>query len=112
VITLLILYVGGGVLMVAIAVPLIQKRIPPNPWYGFRVRQTLDNSNVWYPVNAYAGKCLFRSGIATSVGAIALYLVPGLNLDFYALGCLCVTFVALAISIVQSWRYLQTLDKR
>jgi hypothetical protein len=50
-------------------------------------------------------------GIAISVGAIALHLVPNLSLDVYALGCLAVTFVALAISIIQSWRYLQMLDK-
>ena len=90
---------------------MIQKRIPPNPWYGFRVPQTLNNPALWYPANAYAGKRLFWSGIAISVGAIALHLVPNLSLDVYALGCLAVTFVALAISIIQSRCYLHTLGK-
>jgi hypothetical protein len=76
--------------------------------YGFRVPQTLNNPALWYPANAYAGQRLFWSGIAIGIGAIALYLMPNLSLDVYTLGCLAVTFVALAISIVQSWRYLHT----
>ena len=108
-ITLLILYAGGGALLTALSVPLIQKRIPPNPWYGFRVRKTLENRDVWYAANVYAGKRLFGSGLATVMGAIALYFVPGLTLDVYALACTVVTFAALAIGIVQSWAYLQSL---
>jgi hypothetical protein len=54
---------------------------------------------------------LFWSGIAICVGAIALYRVPNLSLDVCALGCLAVTFVALAISIIQSWRCLHTLGR-
>jgi hypothetical protein len=43
---------------------------------------------------------------------IVLYLVPNLSLDVYALGCLAVTATGLAISLIQSWRDLQTLDPR
>ncbi len=34
-------YVGCGVLFIAIAIPLVQRRIPPNQWYGFRVERTV-----------------------------------------------------------------------
>ena len=106
-ITLLILYVGGGALMAAMAVPLIQKRIPPNPWYGFRVRQTLENREVWYAANAHAGVRLFWAGVAIIIASAALYAVPGLSEDVYALGCAGVTVVALLVSLGSSWRYLQ-----
>lgn len=109
---ILVMYVIGGALLAAVSVPLIQRRIRPNPWYGFRVPQTLHNPDVWYPANAYAGWRLLWTGIATLIGAIVLYLVPNLSLDVYALGCLAVTAVGLAISLIQSWRYLQTLDRR
>jgi hypothetical protein len=109
VIAFLILYAGGGALLTALSVPLIQKRIPPNLWYGFRVRKTLENRDVWYAANVYAGRRLFGSGLVTAMGAIALYFVPGLTLDVYALACAVVTFAALTISVVQSLRYLQTL---
>ena len=108
-ITLLILYVGGGALMAAIAVPLIQKRIPPNPWDGFRVRRTLENPDGWYAVNAHAGVRLFWAGVVIVAGSVALYLVPGLSLDIYSAGCLAVSVMALAISLNSSWRYLESL---
>ncbi len=106
---IMFMYVAGGVLLAVLSVPLIQKRIPPNPWYGFRVWQTLDNPDVWYSANAYAGQRLLWVGIATIVGAVVLYLVPNLSLDVYAFGCLAITFIGLAVSLVQSWRYLQSL---
>ena len=49
---ILIMYIAGGALLTALSIPLIQKRIPPNPWYGFRVLQTLNNPALWYPANA------------------------------------------------------------
>ena len=111
-ILIFITYVVGGLLVTALSVPLIQKRTPPNPWYGFRVRKTLENRDVWYAANVYAGKRLFGSGLATVMGAIALYFAPGLTLDVYALACTVVAFAALTISIVQSLRYLQTLTMK
>jgi len=108
---ILIMYVAGGLFLTVLSIPLVQKRIPPNPWYGFHVPQTLNNPALWYPANANAGMRLFWSGIAICVGAIALYRVPNLSLDVYALGCLAVTFVALAIGIIQSWRCLHPLGR-
>jgi hypothetical protein len=35
-------------------------------WYGFRTKHMLSNPEVWYEVNAYAGKSLFVSGIVTA----------------------------------------------
>ena len=75
------MYIAGGFLLAALSVPLILRRIPPNPWYGFRVQQTLNHPDVWYAANAYAGWRLFWTGIATIVGAIALYRVPNPGLD-------------------------------
>ena len=106
-ITLLILYVGSGLLLSAIAVPLIQRRIPPNPWYGFRVRQTLENREVWYAANAHAGVRLFWAGVAIIIASAALYVVPGLSEDVYAWGCTGVMAAALFVGLGSSWRYLQ-----
>ena len=58
-ITLLVLYLVTGLLLVGLSLPLIYRKVPPNYWYGFRVRATLENEEVWYPANEYAGKRLF-----------------------------------------------------
>jgi uncharacterized membrane protein len=106
---LLALYVGSGLLLAALAVPMIRRKIPPNGLYGFRVKQTLEHPETWYPANEYAGRCLLWAGLASSMAALILYLVPGLTVDGYALACLGVDTVALTVGIVQSFRYLKTL---
>jgi SdpI/YfhL protein family len=68
--TLLILFVGGGLLLAALSAPLILRKIGPNPLYGFRVKRTLEDPTVWYPVNACAAKRLLVVGLVLSVSAI------------------------------------------
>jgi uncharacterized membrane protein len=103
---LLVMYVGIGLLLSAISVPLILRRIGPNLIYGFRVKQTLEDPEVWYEVNAYAGKGLFLDGLITAIAPLVLALVPGISVDRYALSLLVVVFLALGITLVSSFRYL------
>ena len=51
--TLLMMHVGSGLVLTALSFPLIRGKIGPNPWYGFRVRQTLENPAIWS-----SGQCL------------------------------------------------------
>jgi hypothetical protein len=109
---LLYLFVGSGMLLSLIAIPLMQRRVRPNLWYGFRVRQTLDNPDVWYAANAYAGRRLFWLGVVTIAAAIGLHAVPGLTLDGYALLVGGVALTVGVVIIVQSFRYLAALTRR
>jgi hypothetical protein len=52
---LLIVFVVGGTIVIGISIPLIRRRVAPNSAYGFRVRRTLEDPYLWYPVNAYSG---------------------------------------------------------
>ena len=65
-----LLFNVSGLVLIGIAIPLIQRRIKPNYWYGLRTRRTLDNPQIWYDVNAHAGKQLLVSGVITTVAAI------------------------------------------
>jgi hypothetical protein len=76
---LLILFTSSGLLLAAVSVPLILRKIGPNPLYGFRVRKTLEDPAVWYPVNAYAAKRLLAVGLGMSISASLLFLVPGMD---------------------------------
>ncbi len=67
--------------------PLILRKIGPNPLYGFRVKKTLEDPAVWYPVNAYAAKRLLVVGLGISVSAALLFFLPGIDLLVYALSC-------------------------
>jgi uncharacterized membrane protein len=109
--TILILYVILGLLMVVLAVPLIKRKVRPNGFYGFRVPQTLNDPAVWYAVNAHFGRRLLLTGIATTLAAVVLYRVPGLDVDSYAWALLAVFALFFGVGVVQSWRYMNTLTK-
>jgi uncharacterized membrane protein len=95
--TLLALYVGAALLLIGLSVPLIQRKVRPNAWYGFRVRQTLTDREIWYAANAYAGKYLLAVGVITVLTAVCLFRVPGITLDAYALACAGIILAALAV---------------
>jgi hypothetical protein len=109
---LMLLFVGSGLLLVGISIPLIQRRVKPNYWYGFRTRRTLSDPQTWYDVNAYAGKRLLISGLITTIAAIMLFFVPGLTVDGYSLGMTVFALGPLTIGIVQSFRYLNRLAEK
>jgi hypothetical protein len=103
---LLIFYVAAGLLLCGLAVPLILGKIGPNPLYGFRVQQTLENPAIWYPVNAYSGKALLAVGLGIVLTAPLLYIVPGIDIAVYACSMAAVALVSLVVSIGLSFRYL------
>jgi uncharacterized membrane protein len=61
--------------MIALAIPLILRKVRPNPWYGFRTRKTLSHGKIWYAANRYAGKALLLAGGVIVVAALALHWV-------------------------------------
>jgi hypothetical protein len=105
------MFVATGVLMVALGIPMAQRRVPPNPWYGFRVPKTLaaGNERLWYDANAYSGKWLIGVGLVQTAAAVVLRGVPGINKDSYSWAVLAVLMTALAVMIADTFRYLRTL---
>lgn len=91
---ILALYAFGGVLLAGLSVPLILQKIPPNGLYGFRIPATLENPQLWYRINAYAGRRFLVVGLGTALGSIILFFTSHQNVDQYALSCLGV-FIAL-----------------
>ena len=79
-----------GCLLIGISVPLIQRRIKPNPWYGFRVPKTLRNPDIWYAANAYMARRMIVCGVLTLLAAIGFApfgLIPKVGLGFYVFSC-------------------------
>lgn len=109
---MLVMYAIFGLLMVALAVPLLMGKVPPNPWYGFHVPSTLSDERLWYKVNRYTARWLLASGVITALGAVAFYFVPGLTVDRYAWLCLAAFLASFIPLIVFSWRYLQRAKSR
>ena len=73
-------FCGVGLLFIALSIPLIQGRVPPNAFYGFRTAKTLSDSKVWYEINRLSGIDLLIAGALISLGSVAmLFLGQGLQ---------------------------------
>lgn len=109
--TLLIVYVGGGLLLVLVSLPLIAGKIKPNYLYGFRIPAMLEDPDLWYPANKYAAKGLVIVGLVMIGAGIGLYCWPGISVDSYAWACLGVFVLTVSIVLVQSFRYVFRLQQ-
>lgn len=59
-----------GMLFVGLSIPLIQNRVPPNRYYGFRTARTLGDPKIWYEVNHISGTDLFLAGIIIAISSL------------------------------------------
>jgi uncharacterized membrane protein len=103
------LFVALGILLVGLSIPLIQRWVKPNYFYGVRTAKTLSNERIWYEANAYAGRLLLRAGIVLVVAAIALYFVLRTNSIAYNIACTVVLLSTALIHLVLSLRHLRSL---
>jgi SdpI/YhfL family protein len=109
---LMLMYTIGGGLLTALSIPLILGKIGPNPWYGFRVKKTLNDPAIWYPANAYAGKRLFVVGLSGTLIAAVLYIVPNMDTNTYAWAGAVVIVGGLIVAVIQSFLYLRRFPSK
>ena len=64
-----------GVLFVGLSIPLIQKRVPPNRYYGFRTPRTLSNPELCYKVNQVSGMDLLIAGALITISSLTLLML-------------------------------------
>ena len=82
-------FCGVGLLFIALSIPLIKGRVPPNAFYGFRTAKTLSDSKIWYEINRLSGIDLLIAGALISFGSVAmLFLGQGLEPQQVALALL------------------------
>ena len=58
-----IIFLFVGLIFIILSIPLIQERVSPNVFYGFRTEKTLSNPDLWYKVNKDFGYKMLYSGI-------------------------------------------------
>jgi uncharacterized membrane protein len=104
-------YCGAALVIMLLQWPLICRKIPPNSFYGFRVKKTMQDPEVWYAVNVVAGKRFAAAGFFIIVGAIAFYFIPNWRLEHYSLSCLLVTLFSVGYALIESIRFLRNYKK-
>jgi uncharacterized membrane protein len=66
-----------------LSIPLIFRRMPRNPVYGYRTRATLSDDALWYKANAYFGFRFLAASLLSACIAVALHEWQGLSPQAY-----------------------------
>lgn len=111
---LILLFAGVSLLMIGLSVPLIRGWVKPNPWYGLRIPLTLNNPDIWYPANRYAGWLLLIYGLVMLVVSLGLPILlreraTDAAIDIYGISLAAVMLLGLVPVIVLSLRYTKAL---
>jgi len=79
----MIAFATSGLLVAGLAIPLLQGRIPPNRFYGFRTPATLREEWLWYAANRASAKLLLAWGLSCAVVAVGTYFLPEISESIY-----------------------------
>jgi uncharacterized membrane protein len=77
-----VVLVSAGALLAVLGVPLVLRRVPPNSWYGLRIRRTMESEVVWYDANEAVGRDLIVFGSVFAATAL-LFRMPRWSDDVY-----------------------------
>ncbi|HEX6990894.1 MAG TPA: SdpI family protein [Gemmatimonadales bacterium] len=100
-----------GLLLILLGLPLALRKVGPNAWYGFRVPATLRNREIWYAVNARAGRDLIATGVLLLVVLLLVTRPLGLPRDAAALVCALVLIIGAAAGTVRGCRMTNRLSR-
>ncbi len=101
---LTLVFVGTGLLLMGISVPLVRRRVPPNGLYGLRVPATQRDPAVWYEANAQHGRDMIGVGALVVGCALALPLATPVTAEAYGLGMSALLVVGAVGAGVVGWR--------
>ena len=67
-----LLFGAVGLMFIALGVPLIKERVPPNRAYGFRTTKSLSDPKIWYAINRIQGLDLLIAGALITLGSVVM----------------------------------------
>lgn len=68
---------GLGLVITAVAIPMVLRAVPMNRWYGIRIPKAFKSDRLWYDINAYGGKLLLLYGVLlVAFGLVAQDFTP------------------------------------
>jgi SdpI/YfhL protein family len=71
-----ILNIACGIVFILISVPLVNKKVPMNRLYGFRISKSFVSDDNWYEINRYGGRQLIRWSILLILIGLLYFIFP------------------------------------
>ena len=94
-----------AVLVIALSVPLIKRKVSRNPFYGIRTPEAFKSEQRWLEINEYGGRLILRWGIVIAAVAATGLALPRPYWLMYAFGALAIILGGLGIVAALILRY-------
>ena len=89
----------------ALALPLIARRVGPNHLYGARLREAFTSDEAWFAINEFAGRRCALWSLATLAGGVAAFFVPLPDNAWLAIPLALVPICFVLIPMFETWRF-------
>jgi uncharacterized membrane protein len=89
--------------LIAVSIPLVMQRVPPNAIYGFRTQKTMSDARIWYEANRRAGLNLIGGAcVALGLGELLFWWLGEARANVvFPLALLLVVLGSVAVSLLQ-----------
>ena len=68
--------IGVAGLLIAISIPLIQRRVKMNNFYGVRIPKAFESEENWYKINEYGGRQLVLWSCVLALFGVVTFFLP------------------------------------
>ncbi|MFH2137250.1 MAG: SdpI family protein [Candidatus Omnitrophota bacterium] len=85
-----------GLLMVALCLPLLKRKIKMNRWYGMRLPKAFKSEENWYKINEYGGKIFIYWSIPIVLIGMVMFFLPPLGEEGILVLCFAILFHIIA----------------
>lgn len=94
-------------LFAVISLPLIFRKVPRNPIYGYRTRATLQSDTLWYDANAYFGRWFLMASVLTSAIAVVIDIWRGISPEAYLNVSILLLCAPVLIAVILTQRFIR-----
>jgi uncharacterized membrane protein len=91
--------------MIAVSLPLIQRKVKMNPWYGIRIPAAFESEQRWLEINEYGGRLLLRCGILIAIVASPEFFFSQAYWAVSAVAASAIIVLALGLTISMIFRH-------
>lgn len=95
-----------GLFFIALAVPLMRRRMPRDGAFGFRIRKAYQSDDNWYAINEYGGRRLLIWAFPVVICGFIALLAP---ISHTALGWFSYAPLIILAPIVETFYYARQL---
>ena len=68
--------VGVALLLIVVSIPLVQRKVKMNHFYGVRIAKAFESEENWYKINAYGGRRLVAWSVVLAVIGVITFFLP------------------------------------